>query len=150
MSGLENIPFDDGDLEAARTYLTARGWIAHDEYWDDIVIFRRPEEENRPWDEVVLPKKADKTFERYLKETARRLAEWDNQTEKEALFRLLNPDVNRVRRRLVSPELEKRALEILSKLNYKQLEGFVAMFGDLLNDYNGNEDDAEGLEKNSR
>ncbi|MBR4752085.1 MAG: hypothetical protein IK077_10015 [Thermoguttaceae bacterium] len=106
MKDFEKTAQDHNDLKAARTYLKAQGWVAHDDYWDDIVIFRRPEEENRPCDEVVLPKKVDKTFDHYLEETARRLAQWDNQTEEEALFRLLHPDVDRVRCRLISPELE--------------------------------------------
>lgn len=126
MKDFETQVHDYRALEAARRYLKAEGWISYDKYWDDIVVFRRPEEENRPYDEIVLPKIVNASFGLHLKEAARRLALWSNQTEESCLFRMLNPDVDRIRCRLDSPELE------LGTTPMFMIQGFVDSVIDVL------------------
>ncbi len=94
---------DRVDAKSVGRLLCAQGWEEFREFWDDAVVYRRPASENS-FAEILLPKKRGDDYALRLLNAARSLAEYEHRSVEAVLFDWKNPEVDRVRCRIASPQ----------------------------------------------
>ncbi len=97
-----NKPMGDVSLFTVREYLRATGWIKKPTSWDDIVVYRRSTPEF-PRAEIVVPKRESDFSEEYLDDIIQRLSLFDQRETLDVRHALVNPRVDKVKCRLISP-----------------------------------------------
>lgn len=77
---------------AIGTLLRREGWEGFPEFWDDVVIYRRPAEEKN-YAEILLPKNRDEKYGELMAAAAFRYAEYRELSVDETLSHWRNPNV---------------------------------------------------------
>lgn len=85
------------DSNAIGTLLRREGWEEFPEFWDDVVIYRRPAEE-KTYAEILLPKNRDEKYGELMAAAALRYAEYRELSVDETLSHWRNPNVERFER----------------------------------------------------
>ncbi len=94
------------ELSAIRDYLLANQWLEESNWREDKLLFSTPDETASNYEEVVLPKLDVPNRRAYILDAARNIARYEDRPIEDVLIALQTPNVDRVRCRLISDEVE--------------------------------------------